>query len=319
MTRLAGRRIILTGASEGIGRALALALTAQGARVALAARDAARLEELARECRARGGETLVVPTDIANEVDRGWLVETTLQTFGGIDIVIHNAGITMWSRFDAVADFEIFERLMQVNYLAPVRLTALALRLRRRHPEAFVGPDATYAPVETGSAHALAFVRGDADGPRALVVVTRAAGRLAAAGGFGDASLAVPAGEWVEVLSGREVPTGTAALTELLADRPSLVLPDELERQTEHTLTDPKALAEELRRVRERGYAVDREENRTGVCCFGLVLRLRRPARDAISVSIPVTRLTAEAERDIPALLMRARERIEYSAHHLLH
>jgi short-subunit dehydrogenase len=127
MTRLAGRRIIVTGASEGIGRALALALSTQGARVALAARDAARLEELARECRARGGEALVVPTDIANAVDCGWLVETTLQNFGGIDVLVHNAGITMWSRFDAVADLEIFERLMQVNYLAPVRLTSLAL------------------------------------------------------------------------------------------------------------------------------------------------------------------------------------------------
>jgi short-subunit dehydrogenase len=127
MTRLAGRRIILTGASEGIGRALALALAAQGTRLALAARDAARLEEVARECRARGGEILVVPTDIANEVDCGWLIETTLQTFGGIDVLIHNAGMTMWSRFDAVSDFEIFERLMQVNYLAPVRLTSLAL------------------------------------------------------------------------------------------------------------------------------------------------------------------------------------------------
>jgi short-subunit dehydrogenase len=68
-----------------------------------------------------------VPTDIANEVDCGWLVETTLQHFGGVDIVIHNAGITMWSRFDAVSDLEIFERLVQVNYLAPVRLTSLAL------------------------------------------------------------------------------------------------------------------------------------------------------------------------------------------------
>lgn len=119
---------------------------------------------------------------------------------------------------------------------------------------------------------------------------------------------------------GRRMPAHSTSLGKaLLADRPSLVLPDELERQTERTLTDPRALAEELRRVRERGYAVDREENRTGVCCFGVVLRLRRPARDAISVTIPVTRLTAEAERDIPALLMRARERIEYSAHHLLH
>ena len=127
MTRLAGRRIILTGASEGIGRALALALASQGARVALAARDAARLEELARECRGRGAEALAVPTDIANEVDCGWLVETTLQNFGGIDVVIHNAGITMWSRFDELKDLSIFERILEVNYLAPVRLTSLTL------------------------------------------------------------------------------------------------------------------------------------------------------------------------------------------------
>jgi short-subunit dehydrogenase len=127
MTRLAGRRIILTGASEGIGRALALALALQGARVALAARDAARLEELVRECRGRGAEALAVPTDIANEVDCGWLVETTLQNFGGIDIVIHNAGITMWSRFDELQDLSIFERILEVNYLAPVRLTSLTL------------------------------------------------------------------------------------------------------------------------------------------------------------------------------------------------
>lgn len=119
---------------------------------------------------------------------------------------------------------------------------------------------------------------------------------------------------------GRRMPAHSTALGKaLLADRPSPDLPGELERQTEQTVTDPKALAEELRRVRERGYAIDREENRTGVCCFGVVLRLRRPARDAISVSIPVTRLDDAGEREIPALLIRARERIEYSAHHLLH
>jgi DNA-binding IclR family transcriptional regulator len=118
---------------------------------------------------------------------------------------------------------------------------------------------------------------------------------------------------------GRRMPAHSTALGKaLLADRPSLDLPGELERQTERTVTDPKALAEELERVRERGYAIDREENRTGVCCFGLVLRLRRPARDAISVSVPVTRLDDAGEREIPSLLMRARERIEYSAHHLL-
>jgi DNA-binding IclR family transcriptional regulator len=119
---------------------------------------------------------------------------------------------------------------------------------------------------------------------------------------------------------GRRVPVYSTALGKaLLADRPAPRLPDELERQTENTITDQRALAEELRRVRERGYAADREENSTGICCFAVVLRLQRPARDAISVSIPATRLTKAAEREIPALLMRARERIEYSAHHLLH
>jgi short-subunit dehydrogenase len=122
-----GRRIILTGASEGIGRALALALAARGARVALAARDRDRLDSLAQECRARGGEALAVPTDVTSQQDLEWLVAETVKSFGGVDVVVHNAGITMWSRFDALQDLTIFERLMEVNYLAPVRLTSLAL------------------------------------------------------------------------------------------------------------------------------------------------------------------------------------------------
>jgi len=121
------RRIILTGASEGIGRALALALASRGARLALAARDRERLETLAQECRARGGEAIAVPTDVTNQQDLEWLVTESVKSFGGLDAVIHNAGITMWSRFDALQDFSIFERIMEVNYLAPVRLTALTL------------------------------------------------------------------------------------------------------------------------------------------------------------------------------------------------
>ncbi len=129
-----GRRIILTGASEGIGRALALELAARGARVALAARDRERLDSLAQECRARGGEALAVPTDVTSQQDLEWLVAETVKSFGGVDVVIHNAGITMWSRFDALQDLSIFERLMEVNYHAPVRLTSLALpHLKQSH------------------------------------------------------------------------------------------------------------------------------------------------------------------------------------------
>lgn len=127
MREIAGQRIVLTGASEGIGRALALALAAKRARLVLAARDASRLESLARECRAAGGEAFAVPTDVANAQDCEWLVAEAMKSLGGIDVVIHNAGITMWSRFDALADLEVFERVMEVNYFAPVRLTALTL------------------------------------------------------------------------------------------------------------------------------------------------------------------------------------------------
>jgi len=94
-TAIAGSRIILTGASEGIGRALALDLAGRGARLTLAARDAERLELLARDCRTRGGEAVAIPTDVANEVDCGWLIEKSLQSLGGIDVLVHNAGITM--------------------------------------------------------------------------------------------------------------------------------------------------------------------------------------------------------------------------------
>lgn len=120
-------RIIVTGASEGIGRALALELAARGAHLSLAARDRSRLETLAQECRALGGEAHVIAMDVTSPQDCERLVDETLAVFGGIDVFVHNAGITMWSRFDALADLAILSRLMDVNYLAPARLTSLAL------------------------------------------------------------------------------------------------------------------------------------------------------------------------------------------------
>ena len=84
-----GKVAIVTGASSGLGRALARLLAANGAKLALAARSAAKLEDLASEL---GGEALAVPTDLAvpDQVDR--LVERTLKHFGRIDILLANAG-----------------------------------------------------------------------------------------------------------------------------------------------------------------------------------------------------------------------------------
>ena len=107
-----------------------------------------------------------------------------------------------------------------------LRVTTRALRLRRDLPDVFVGEGTTYAGLATSSEHALAFARGDAGGPRVVTVVTRAAGLLAASGGFGDATVDVPQGRWLDVLSDREVTTdGTGLpLADLLADRPVALL-----------------------------------------------------------------------------------------------
>ena len=107
-----------------------------------------------------------------------------------------------------------------------LRVTTRALRLRRDLPDVFVGEGTTYAGLATSSEHALAFARGDAGGPRVVTVVTRAAGMLTASGGFGDATVDVPQGRWLDVLSDREVTTdGTGLpLADLLADRPVALL-----------------------------------------------------------------------------------------------
>jgi NAD(P)-dependent dehydrogenase (short-subunit alcohol dehydrogenase family) len=88
---LANRVAIVTGASRGIGKATAHALANAGASVALAARDAARLQALADEIKAAGGTALSIPTDISNPNDVERMVTRTLDAFGRLDIAFNNA------------------------------------------------------------------------------------------------------------------------------------------------------------------------------------------------------------------------------------
>jgi len=127
MNNLAGKSVLITGASEGIGRALALELAPLGARLALNARSAQRLRATARDCVALGAEAVALPGDVSQRQDCQGLIAATIERFGRLDVLVNNAGFTMWSRFDAVVDFSVFERLLAVNYLGPVWLTAAAL------------------------------------------------------------------------------------------------------------------------------------------------------------------------------------------------
>ncbi|MFJ5632354.1 IclR family transcriptional regulator [Streptomyces goshikiensis] len=114
---------------------------------------------------------------------------------------------------------------------------------------------------------------------------------------------------------GRRLPVHSTALGKALLathtdEEVRGLLPRRLEAVTEHTVTDREQLIEELELVREQGYAVDREENTLGLRCFGVAVPYRTPARDAVSCSVPVARLTPGHEQTIKAALFEARDRL---------
>jgi NADP-dependent 3-hydroxy acid dehydrogenase YdfG len=118
---------IITGASSGIGRALALVLAEQGAWLALAARDEERLHSAAKACRELGGRALVVPTDVTDEGQCRHLIEQTAREYGRIDTLVNNAGISMVARFDDIKDLAPVKKIMDVNYYGSVYCTHYAL------------------------------------------------------------------------------------------------------------------------------------------------------------------------------------------------
>ncbi|OLP15796.1 short chain dehydrogenase [Leptolyngbya sp. 'hensonii'] len=119
--------LILTGASTGIGRSLAIALAQKGARLVLAARNQPALAETAAACMEQGGEAIAVPTDVTRSEDCQQLVAAAIDRFGCLDALINNAGTSMLARFDTVTDLSIFEQIMRVNYLGAVYCTHYAL------------------------------------------------------------------------------------------------------------------------------------------------------------------------------------------------
>ena len=122
-----GQVVIVTGASLGIGADVARTLAAAGSRLVIAARDAARLQAVADECRARGAEVEAFIGDVTAESDCRALMARAVERFGRIDTLICNAGQAMWARAEDVTDWSVFERLVRVNYLGAVYCALAAL------------------------------------------------------------------------------------------------------------------------------------------------------------------------------------------------
>lgn len=119
-------RIIVTGASSGIGRALAEQLAREKSRLVLASRSQDKLEELAQSIRQRGGEAHPVAVDVTDAKQRAHLIETTVTRLGGLDILVNNAGVGAMGFFRD-ADESRLRRIFEVNFFATTELTRLAL------------------------------------------------------------------------------------------------------------------------------------------------------------------------------------------------
>jgi short-subunit dehydrogenase len=127
MDEFSDKVIVITGASEGIGRALSLALAPQKSKLVLAARNENRLEELKKEIESLGGQALVTPIDVTQEDACKKLIDAAVSAWGGIDVLVNNAGRTMWTSLEDLKDTSIIEQLIRLNYLGAAYCTYYAL------------------------------------------------------------------------------------------------------------------------------------------------------------------------------------------------
>jgi len=118
--------VVITGASSGIGKALAYEFGTKGAIVVLAARNMAGLEEIVADLNSIGIKALAVKTDVTVEIDCRNLVEKAIEHFGRIDILINNAGISMRALFIDL-QLDVMRRLMDTNYWGTVYCSKFAM------------------------------------------------------------------------------------------------------------------------------------------------------------------------------------------------
>jgi NAD(P)-dependent dehydrogenase (short-subunit alcohol dehydrogenase family) len=119
--KLEGRVALITGASRGIGRAIARGYAREGAAVSVTARTAADLESLVEEVRQGGGRAVAIPADLADAAAPARVVQQVLESFGTIDILVNNAGIGSSSSPRPLVDFDdaFWNKTLALNLTAP--------------------------------------------------------------------------------------------------------------------------------------------------------------------------------------------------------
>jgi dehydrogenase/reductase SDR family member 7B len=118
--------VLITGATSGIGKALALAFGEAGAAVIITGRNEQNLEQTARELNRKNIKHLALQADVSQEADCARMVNETLQQFGKLDILVNNAGISMRAMFENL-DLDVIRKVMDINFYGTVYATKYAL------------------------------------------------------------------------------------------------------------------------------------------------------------------------------------------------
>ncbi|QDT43382.1 putative oxidoreductase [Gimesia alba] len=150
---IAGKVVVITGASSGLGEATARLLSSEGATVVLAARRTDRIETLAKELKEKGGKTLAVPTDVTDRQQMKQLVDQAVSEFGRIDVILNNAGLMPLAPLESLKTDE-WDQMIDVNFKGVLNGIAAALpHMKEQKSGHFInvssvyghklGPDAT--------------------------------------------------------------------------------------------------------------------------------------------------------------------------------
>lgn len=166
--------VVVTGASSGVGRAIARAFGEQGAKVALLARNEEALEHAANEIQERGGQALVLPLDIADPNAVNEAADSVVRTWGQIDVWVNDAMVTVYGSVKDLTPEEI-RRVTEVNYLGTVYGTLAALRHMKPRDEGTliqIGSALAYRSIPLQSAYcgSKAAIRGFTDSLRCELI-----------------------------------------------------------------------------------------------------------------------------------------------------
>lgn len=114
MQNIKGKVVAITGASSGMGKTIAIELAKNGAKVVLGARRTERLQQIVEEIKSKGGEAAFAKIDVKNKTDLVRLVNTAVEQFGKLDVIVNNAGVSQLSRIDEL-DIDGWEEMIDIN------------------------------------------------------------------------------------------------------------------------------------------------------------------------------------------------------------